>query len=371
MTRPVTNVACSSKPIPQEMGVPDGSPSMVRLKRLVSSTLFFRHFYLILRQAVSAARLYRQHFYDFNRVLQHSSAVSYGDNKEKLRALLTMAYHSLEKGMSLSKPRPGFGQAHARTVVSRLDRYLTYVGPDEFAKVTLNVLCAYLEFNRQNGVPLPWLEVNIQELMTRMGVSSSGPVTGGVKLMTKLDFLSAAKTDLARFFQSRSSVRQYTSEPVLVEVLERAVQMAQKSPSVCNRQSSRVWILNKNQDVNDALAIQGGARGFADEVGTVLIITSDLAAFQSAGERYQCWIDGGLFAMSLIYALHSLGLATCCLNWSKTRETDLKLKNRFGIPAAESVIMLLSVGHPPEEFHVAQSWRRPLSDVIRYPFSHS
>ena len=49
----------------------------------------------------------------------------------------------------------------------------------------------------------------------------------------------------------------------------------------------------------------------------LLIIAMDLKAFVPAHERYQHWIDGGMFSMSIIYALHSLGLSSCCLNWSK------------------------------------------------------
>lgn len=326
---------------------------------------FLRSPYLMLRSWRWSFWLLRECLYDFNRVRRYSSAVHFGDGAEKLKVLLTMAYHSLEKGMSLRNPRPGFGQQHARTLVARLDRYLTCCGVDEHCAVSFNVLRAYAEFNRAKGVSLPWLDRHLEEFEKRIADACAGLHPGGVKPMTKNQFLTAAKRDLTGFFESRCSVRQYSPEPVTVQDIERAVRLAQKTPSVCNRQSARVWLLNQPQDVRDALSIQGGARGFAEEIGTVLVVTSDLAAFQSSGERNQCWIDGGLFAMSLIYALHSLGLVSCSLNWSKSRQTDLQFKERFGVPHAESIILLLSVGNPAESFSVAQSWRKPLSEVLR------
>jgi nitroreductase len=123
------------------------------------------------------------------------------------------------------------------------------------------------------------------------------------------------------------------------------------------------------KNVRDALKIQGGAAGFADQIPTVLVISTELCNFQSEGERYQGWIDGGLFAMSVIYALHSLGLVTCCLNWSKNEKVDLEFKARFEIPGSESIIMLLSVGHPIDRFKVAESWRRPLDEVLEFDSS--
>ena len=70
--------------------------------------------------------------------------------------------------------------------------------------------------------------------------------------------------------------------------------------------------------------------------------------------------------MSLIYSLHSLGLGTCCLNWSVEKETDAQLRKITNIPASENIIMLIAVGHLPDEFEVAISQRLPLDEVAKY-----
>ncbi|NES66883.1 MAG: nitroreductase, partial [Okeania sp. SIO2D1] len=109
---------------------------------------------------------------------------------------------------------------------------------------------------------------------------------------------------------------------------------------------------------------QNGNRGFGEQASKVLIVTSNLEHFASIGERYQGWIDGGMFSMSLVYGLHSLGLGICCLNWSFKKKQDRQLKIIAGIPDSDLVIMMIAVGHLPEEFKVAQSPRKPLKEVL-------
>ncbi|MBT9455300.1 MAG: nitroreductase family protein [Burkholderiaceae bacterium] len=188
----------------------------------------------------------------------------------------------------------------------------------------------------------------------------------GTRLVRRNEIHAAAKHDLSAFFAQRYSVRQFAAEPVQAELIEQAVRMAQKTPSVCNRESGTVFVVTDKARMAELMALQNGNRGFGDQAGALMIITSRQDTFLSAGERYQAWIDGGLFAMSLIYALHSLGLGTCCLNWSVEPQADRALKAASGIPTDHAVIMMLALGHLPDEFRVANSPRRPLTEVLHY-----
>ena len=110
-----------------------------------------------------------------------------------------------------------------------------------------------------------------------------------------------------------------------------------------------------------ALSHQNGNRGFGDAVGAVLIVATNLAAYTDFGERNQAWIDGGLFAMTLAYALHAQALGTCFLNWSVTPGTDKAMRKDMGIPDEEAVITLMAVGQLREAFCVAASPREPMT----------
>jgi nitroreductase len=119
-----------------------------------------------------------------------------------------------------------------------------------------------------------------------------------------------------------------------------------------------------------ALSHQNGNRGFGYRAQGVLVITSDLRAFVNAGERNQCWVDGGLFAMSVVYALHSLGLGCCMLNWSMEAAADRAMRKEMGIPDSEAVITMTAVGHLKERFKVARSHRRPLHEIAHFDVAY-
>lgn len=308
--------------------------------------------------------LLRNCFYDFNRVRKYSSAVWPGNTRSKAAALITMGSHALEKGMSLPNPRPGFGQQVALRLLLRMEYYARKYGWDDVLLTAWKTLEAYMRFQEQKSAAVEKLQARMSALREQIRRCSDRDVSGGIRLIRKEDFLRDACVDLERFFRSRVSVRDFSDEPVDLRQIERAVRMAQRSPSACNRQAGRVHVLHRAEDVAKALRLQAGAEGFREKVKVLLIVTADISCFQSAGERYQVWIDGGLFAMTLVYALHSLGLATCMLNWSKRLETDRLFRQAMQIPEHETIIVCIAVGHPCEVFRVPCSQRRPLEQVM-------
>lgn len=189
-------------------------------------------------------------------------------------------------------------------------------------------------------------------------------VRGGTKWMTRQEFLADAKVDLRRFFKARSSVRNFADQPVDRELIRQAVAMAQKTPSVCNRQTGRVMMFDRAEDIEALLKFHGGARGFSDRVRMLLIVGSDVSRFQSSGERYQAWIEGGMFSCSLVYALHSLGLGTCCLNWSREPKSDIRLLELVPELKDQWIAMFIAVGHLPEGLNVPLSASPAIDEVL-------
>ncbi|MDJ0571723.1 MAG: nitroreductase family protein [Pleurocapsa sp. MO_192.B19] len=312
----------------------------------------------------SVTRLLANFIYDLSRYLKSSSAGERVDTKIKFQALIVKEYHRIEKGLALNKPRVGFGSEVVQSLLSKLRQYQRKYGLDETGQTALNVLFAYYDFNLDHGLRDEQLYQELLELKNTIPNNQSLTSIGGVIKLSKQEILDSAKQDLRAFFQSRYSIRQFASDNVEMSLIEAAVKMAQKTPSVCNRQSSKVYVFSSDEDKRKALSYQTGNRGFGDQASKVLIVTSDLGHFFHIGERNQCWIDGGMFAMSLVYALHSLGLGTCCLNWSVTYDVDRALKKAIGIRDSESIIMMIAVGHLPDEFKIAQSARKSLKEVL-------
>lgn len=312
-------------------------------------------------------RLARESVYDTRLYARNASLLRRAGDTSKLRGLMTQAYHSFEKGLSLPERRPGFGQDRLPVLLSRIERYVDAVGPDHYSGAPTAALAEYLAFNRFEEVDLGPAAERIAALVElHRSADAFDEAQGGTLWQARDEVVELARRDLGPFFLSRHSVRTFTDEAVDEDLIRTAVSYAQRSPCVCNRQSSMVRALTAPGDVDRALEIQGGARGFGQGVPCVLIISTDLTYFQGIGERYQAWIDGGMFAMTLMWGLHSLGLGSCALNWSKGHTTDLALKEAFEIPESERVIMLMATGHPAEAYRVARSARRPMDDVLTF-----
>ncbi|TDP63344.1 nitroreductase family protein [Roseateles toxinivorans] len=307
--------------------------------------------------------------YDLSNYLTGSGLLRQYQHRSSLEAGLIKAYHRIEKGLALREPRPGFGRDAVDTLLRDGEKFLQLHGPSTTLVRVVQALDEYVAFNRGHGVDLAWLLPRLEAMRQALQAGNcwrAAPVEAGTRLVRRDDIHAAAKHDLSAFFAQRYSVRQFAPEPVQAELIEQAVRMAQKTPSVCNRESGTVFVVTDRARMAELMALQNGNRGFGDQAGALMIITSRQDTFLSAGERYQAWIDGGLFAMSLIYALHSLGLGTCCLNWSVEPQADRALKSASGIPTDHAVIMMLALGHLPEEFRVANSPRRPLTEVLHY-----
>lgn len=322
-----------------------------------------------LREFVISRRNYRKlkdNFrYDYVRFNQHASPFRKLDRREHFRSYVTMLFHSIEKGLAMPNPRPGFGREKVNELLINVEDYLEHYGEDPLADAAISAIEAYIAFNRKNGLDSTEFGDRLANIRSRLQVKmESGH--GGIRKVLAEDIKAAACIDLTHFFEYRFSVRNFSDAPVNNDVICEAIRMATKAPSVCNRQSGRVYVFDNDDLGTKILACQQGNNGFGHEARKILVVCSELGAFLSVGERNQCWIDGGMFAMSLIYALHSKGLGTCCLNWSVKHESDERLRRVAGIADSENIIMLVAVGHLPDHLRVAYSQRKPLEQIARF-----
>jgi len=296
--------------------------------------------------------LLRDNFYDLRRYHRWSHGT--GTDRRKAQSLhaIYKAYHGVEKGLSLMEPRPGFGRPKIKALLNKLDEF-TRRFDSEGVPAAASALASYRSFNVDHDIKTP-------EVSTYLDGKAVND-TGGTKPVSRAEIEAITKNVGRDFFWSRHSVRQYTNTPVPMDMITAAIDMARKTPSVCNRQGQRVHVFENAQE---ALRWQPGNAGFGDKATRGLVVTADLQAFSGAGERNQPFVDGGMFAMSLLYALHAQGLGACPLAWSVRPDQDKEMRKALGIPDEEVVIMFISVGHLPDDFRVAKSHRMPLEHFM-------
>lgn len=296
--------------------------------------------------------------YDGLRFWRHSFICG-ARGQENLRARIAIGLHFLEYSMSLRDSAPGHALDKAHQLVEDVRTYLDHCGADATTEIALNALSTFVEFNLEGGHPLGALATEIAVLR-----SGSSGLRGGTEEVTAEEIKARGQIDFLSFAEARHSIRQYSDQPVDPEKIARAVRVAQQSPSSCNRQTCRVWIWTDREPLRRVIALQNGNRGFGDQLGGVAVVTSDLAHWENAAERYQGWVDGGMFAMSLAYGFHAEGLGAVMLNWSVTREQDRALRALTEISDSNLIITMIGFGNLPERLRVPVSQRKPLEYAL-------
>lgn len=113
-------------------------------------------------------------YLDFRRFLKWSSASNQISTQTNLRAVITMDYHRLEKGLALKTPKVGFGKDIIERLTRFLPEYQDQYGSDETVMITVNALQEYYDFNLQSGLDNKTLHQTIIKIKDKMLKISSG-----------------------------------------------------------------------------------------------------------------------------------------------------------------------------------------------------
>ena len=324
------------------------------------------------RNVFFVLRLAPNIWYDAMRFYRYSGINKSREFKSEQAARITMAYHQLEKGLSYAAPRPGFGVDVVARLFLAIEPYIKQHGLVAPATTAIGVLQAYIAFNESVKIDMSAVKVRLAKINRLQAVNSleSGHLNiaskGGVLAVSRQQLADEREAGFEHFFNSRYSVRHFKGGIVTDAEITAAISIALKTPSVCNRQSWKVHAYSNKAHMQQLLNIQSGSRGFGEQASSVLMITCDLSSFVDVSERYQAWIDGGMFSMSVCLALHAQGLGTCCLNWSKLPADDIAMRKVTNIKLQEQIIMLIAVGTLPEQFNVAYSARKSIDQALQF-----
>ncbi len=283
-------------------------------------------------------------FYDWKRFSLYSSAIKSSEDEWTLDTKILMMSHALEKGFSLRKPKAIFGLDLSEDLKELISKREKLFGSSWISKMANDILKELYLHNSQSNI--------IKDNKSRIAT----------KIVSKNTFLNYE--EFSKFVKLRHSSRQFSSKDVNIDLVLDAIHLAQRSPSVCNRQSIKCFVIKNKALINRLLELQNGNKGFRKEINTLITIIADTRGFYFSTERNQPWIDGGLFSMLLTLGLHSHGIGSCCLNWCVHPKVDLKIRKLLPLNNSEVIIMLMAVGHLQDSYVVASSYRRPIEDVV-------
>jgi nitroreductase len=309
--------------------------------------------------------------YDLFRYLRYSNSLCWSTSeRQRLEALLFFYYHKIEKALALPEVKPLFGLGYIETTLDLMDRWLAMTA-DTQAPVFCGAYAALACYREHTAQALaqrrPDLVQRIDKLLADHKDMPADRARGGALAIQAEDMRPACPpADFERFVFQRHSVRNFAKRPVPDANIEYAIKLAQRSPSVCNRQCWRVHVFTSSADKALVLQHQNGNEGFGHLADRILLITADLRSFLSSGERNQAYVDAGMFAMTLLYALQAQGIASCCLNLCTSFTEDVALRRVCRIPAWETAVMMIAIGYPPDSLSVAASARNSTDAVLAF-----
>lgn len=324
------------------------------LKKIIPQSFLIKRHKNFVQKRLRAFFEYDEQFF-----FEHSGIFD-NELESKKIGIIVLLYHVIEKGLTMPGMKLGFGKERLLQLIEECKNFaLKYdINHTQFIHA-VGVVQEYKVVHLQNDFQLDKILLDkIDELLNSV---KEVKIVEQIK-QTKNGYFEHVNASFDKFSQSRKSIRSFEGAVELSKIYE-AIALAQNTPSTCNRQPVRVHVVENKEKIQEVLEIQRGNRGFGHLVDKVIVVTSDVAIYQSAEERYTSYVDGGMHAMNLLYALHYNKIAACPLNWSKSPSEDLKLRATIKIPEAEVIVLVIACGNVPENFKIAASARNNYKNI--------
>lgn len=305
-------------------------------------------------------RKHRYLYFLFSQDMQRYSDFSCinASNPECLATQIRLLSHAIEKGMSLPNCRVGFGKEKIKELIQLCDKYSAVRNhkDSQAIEVAYAVIKSYIALESKEGVDLSFIPPRIQEL-----AANSNMKAGTVCFSGKID---------PQYFQQvalhRHSLRYFSKETVSQEDIQRAVTLAQTAPSACNRQPIHIYAVTDSHRINQIMQLHGGIKTLSNPT-VIFIVTGNRTLYQGEYERNTVYVDGGIFTMNLLYALDSVGIASCPAIWGNIPSDDAALQDIVGIEPNHTIVNLIVAGYyPNNEYKVAASPKRETKQILHF-----
>lgn len=281
------------------------------------------------------------------------------NDAEKLRTDLSIRTHAIEKGMSIGRVKVGFGQPKVISLLHDLQYYVFLGGDTTFLIESCSVINKYIVYNEKLGADMSKVKSVLDEFCEKNEIALTD--MGGIYIFKSKETELKARSAFDIFSQSRFSVRDFGADKIPLEIIEKALKIAERTPSACNRQSWRIHVYADEKLRSKIFTLQGGCNGFWQDMQYAILICGDIRGY-NINELSQVYVDGGIYAMNLLYALHFEGVATIPLTMGHKHDKVAQIKKEMSIPNNEVPIILIGVGAYKEIYKVAISTRHNFKD---------
>lgn len=324
----------------------------IKLKKTIIFILIKIKLYLLLKRIIYVFQLYKNLYNDGIKYIKYSkSDLFFKKNKYKIRYEILEKTHTIEKGLSSRKVQRDRGKENASSLFNIIKEYVYKYEIDEHSLYAIEVLSSYYNLNPNK---------TFEKFTNELGLNYNHLVEkkSGYKDIYKKDVLELNSGAFEDVIKLRASVRTFsTKEKINMSKVYKSIELANSSPSSCNRQATEVLVFENKATIMNLLTLQAGAETFKGEVPLLLLVTNDICGWDGVHERNQGLIDAGMFSMTLIHALTYNGLATCPLNLATTEIKEKGIRETLSLSDNFRLTMMIAVGNYEESYKIAKSKR--------------
>lgn len=292
----------------------------------------------------------------FKHIRRNISKISQG---QATNYAIFQTSHRLEKGLCIRNPKPGWGFDKAEKLVDLIVEEGSKSNPDKLAvEIGKAVLEAYINAKEKVSGEADKLN-NLKSKVIFAGLTfAENSEQGGILYLLKEDVL--LDESMERLFLTRHSVRDFANTPVDIYKFEKAVTLALRAPSACNRQATQIYVISGEDRVKAGSSNEYNADKY-------LIITGNMRAF-SMSELNDWIVSSSIFCGFLSLALHAEGIGSCIFRKDIVQESKYNdnIKALCHIPDDEQIILEMAIGNYKDEFNVPVSYRRNSKDILHF-----
>lgn len=282
---------------------------------------------------------------------------SFSKSKRNYEYEIMLAIHQIEKGLSCKKLRP-FGKDKVKNIIKDIDK----IDIKSFVyNYGINILKKYVEVYDENKWSNEPEYIEVKDFL-----KSTPDLNSKMKVGSKLISFNDIKTDIdyEKFISTRHSIRNFSKRKLSDKDIEKAIRIASKSPTACNRQMCNIYYA-KSYNSGEIIRKYAQGLGLFDFEGiNYFIITYDVSSCLFAGEQYQGLFNAGLVSMNFVNGLHSLGIGSCFIQFGNRHEDEIAIKKQLNIPNCERIAIIIVAGYYDNVSKIPCSVRKNPNDIF-------
>lgn len=288
--------------------------------------------------------------------------------KRKTHIELRRNIHRLEKGIIMRPRRDIFARDYIGETMDFYEQSIQQYSDDKDSvdsaelEWATSVLTRYFELSAQGDKQVDAMRVRFNSVKdTFKSSGESVPYAATERTPHAVSF-----SDMQALAKHRRSVRWFTKKTVPRKEIDKALGVAAQAPTACNRMPYEYRIFDDPELVKAVADIPFGAGGYSHQIPTIAVVIGKLDSYFSPRDRHAIYVDGSLSAMTFMYALDTLGVSSCVINWPDFEPLEMKMQKKLGLSPDERVIMLIAIGYADPKGEIPFSMKKEIRSFSSY-----